>query len=93
MSKVNEFYGIDISKDIFDLMSEKGVHYQFANDHKGFKKFLKILNKKSHCVMEATGLSLSVGLFFTRKRDFSFCRKPFISQTIYSNEIIKDKNR
>ena len=55
MSKVNEFYGIDISKDIFDVMSEKGVHYQFANDHKGFKKFLKILNKKSHCVMEATG--------------------------------------
>ena len=55
MSKVNEFYEIDISKDIFDVMSEKGVHYQFANDHKGFKKFLKILNKKSHCVMEATG--------------------------------------
>jgi transposase len=55
MSKDKEYFGIDISKDVFDVMSQKGVHYQFKNTQKGFIDFLKILTKKSHCVMEATG--------------------------------------
>lgn len=55
MNKDTDYFGIDISKDFFDVMSQKGVHYQFKNTQKGFINFLKILNKKSHCVMEATG--------------------------------------
>ena len=55
MNKDTNYYGIDISKDVFDVMDQKGVHYQFKNSQKGFKEFLKILTKKSHCVMEATG--------------------------------------
>jgi transposase len=55
MSESTKFYGIDISKDIFDVTDQKGVHYQFENDYKGFKKFNKLLDKNSHCVMEATG--------------------------------------
>ena len=49
------YFGIDISKDVFDVMDEKGVHHQFKNDYSGYKKFLKLLDKSSHCVMEATG--------------------------------------
>ena len=55
MKKDTPYFGIDISKDFFDVMSQKGVHYQFKNTPKGFRDFLKILTKKSHCVMEATG--------------------------------------
>ena len=55
MNKDTKYYGIDISKDVFDVMDEKGVHYQFLNTHTGFKKYLKILDAQSHCVMEATG--------------------------------------
>ena len=55
MSKNKNFFGIDISKDVFDVMDQKGNHYQFKNDYKGFKQFLKLLDKDSHSVMEATG--------------------------------------
>lgn len=49
------YFGIDISKDVFDVVDSKGSHYQFENTFKGFKEFKKRLNKESHCVMEATG--------------------------------------
>ena len=55
MNEDTNYYGIDISKDVFDVMNEQGVHYQFKNNHSGFKNFLKHLDKYSHCVMEATG--------------------------------------
>ncbi|MBJ2176563.1 IS110 family transposase [Aureibaculum sp. A20] len=55
MNKSTKFYGIDISKDVFDVTDQKEVHYQFRNDYKGFKKFMKLLDENSHCVMEATG--------------------------------------
>ena len=55
MNKDTNYFGIDISKDVFDVMDQKGIHYQFTNTQKGFKDFLKTLSKKSHCVMEATG--------------------------------------
>lgn len=55
MNKDTLFYGIDISKDVFDVMDVKGVHSQFKNNYSGFKKYLKLLNNDSHCVMEATG--------------------------------------
>ena len=55
MNKSTKFYGIDISENIFDVTDQKEVHYQFTNDYKGFKKFKKLLDKNSHCVMEATG--------------------------------------
>ncbi|MEE9361726.1 MAG: hypothetical protein V3U92_03935, partial [Cellulophaga sp.] len=42
------FYGIDISKDVFDVMDEKGIHYQFKNNYSGFKKYLKLLDNHNH---------------------------------------------
>ncbi len=55
MNKDITYFGIDISKDVFDVMDSNGQYFQFTNDYKGFKRFKKLLNKKNHCVMEATG--------------------------------------
>lgn len=55
MDKNKKIFGIDISKDTFDVMDSQENHYQFSNNFKGFLKFLKLLDTNSHCVMEATG--------------------------------------
>ena len=55
MNKSTNYFGIDISKDVFDVADSNGNHSQFENNHKGFKQFVKHLDQKSHCVMEATG--------------------------------------
>ena len=55
MSKVTEIYGIDISKDVFDIYSEPCGHLQFTNDPRGFKDLLKLLPETALVVMEATG--------------------------------------
>lgn len=55
MFEAKIIFGIDISKDTFDVMDSLGNHYQFFNKTSDFSKFLKLLNKQSHCVMEATG--------------------------------------
>jgi transposase len=55
MNKSKKFFGIDISKDVFDVVDSSENHYQFKNDPTGFKEFGKLLNGNSHCVMEATG--------------------------------------
>jgi transposase len=43
MNKSTNYYGIDISKDVFDVTDQKETHYQFTNDFKGFKKFKKLV--------------------------------------------------
>lgn len=55
MDKDKKIFGIDISKDTFDVMDSEGKYYQFPNNLKHFPKFLKLLGNNSHCVMEATG--------------------------------------
>ncbi|MCH2225979.1 MAG: transposase, partial [Crocinitomicaceae bacterium] len=55
MNKNTIYWGIDISKAVFDVFSSSGEFYQFDNNKDGFKKFFKILSQDSHCVMEATG--------------------------------------
>ena len=55
MNKNTKFFGIDISKDVFDVMDSSENHHQFKNDPSGFKAFSKLLNENAHCVMEATG--------------------------------------
>ena len=68
MKKDKQYFGIDISKDVFDVMSSNGTFYEFENNHKGFKAFLKLLNARSHCVMEATGY-YHCRLYFQRRND------------------------
>jgi len=54
MDKCTKFIGIDISKDVFDVMDTKEVHRQYENNNKGFMKFLKCIDSDHVCVMEAT---------------------------------------
>lgn len=55
MNKDIKYFGIDISHLVFDVTDSEGNFHQFKNNPMGFKKFGKLLNLKSHCVMEATG--------------------------------------
>ena len=55
MNKYSEIYGIDISKNVFDVYGSKTRHNQFKNDEQGFKSFLKSLPQGALVVMEATG--------------------------------------
>jgi len=55
MNKDKNYFGIDISKAVFDVCDNNGVYYQFKNNPSGFKKLLKLLDANSICVMEATG--------------------------------------
>ena len=55
MNKDKIYFGIDISKSVFDVTDSLGNYHQFENKVSGFKKFVKQLNSTSHCVMEATG--------------------------------------
>ncbi|WP_136669313.1 IS110 family transposase [Flavobacterium sp. H122] len=55
MDKNKKIFGIDISKETFDVVDSQGNYYQFSNNFKSFLKFLKLLDENSHCVMEATG--------------------------------------
>lgn len=56
MVKNNNFFGIDISKDVFDVVKNEKKHNQFTNDLAGFKQFFNLLDANSHCIMEATGV-------------------------------------
>lgn len=55
MNKGIKYFGIDISHLVFDVTDSDGNYHQFKNNPPGFKKFTKLLNDNSHCVMEATG--------------------------------------
>jgi transposase len=55
MNKYKEIYGIDISKDVFDVYGSQSGYNQFKNDAKGFVSFMKYLPKDALVVMEATG--------------------------------------
>lgn len=56
MNKFTKTYGIDISKDVFDMFDSSGHHRQFSNDPAGFKEFKDVVGQGSCCVMEATGV-------------------------------------
>lgn len=55
MTKDIKYFGIDISKDVFDVCDNSANYYQFNNSVSGFKKLLKLLDSTTICVMEATG--------------------------------------
>ncbi len=73
MDKFSNYYGIDISKDVFDVMDAEGRYLQFTNDLKGFKSFLKEIERKGCFVMEATGV------YHTQLADFLYAESVFVS--------------
>jgi transposase len=54
MYKYNQIFGVDISKDVFDVMSSQGEHLLLENSSNGFNQLTKHLTKKDLIVMEAT---------------------------------------
>nr|WP_321451325.1 IS110 family transposase [uncultured Carboxylicivirga sp.] len=54
MNKNKHFIGIDISKKVFDVWSNRLGHKQFKNNQEGFSKFVLLLDSKCWCVMEYT---------------------------------------
>lgn len=56
MNENTNYFGIDISKDVFDVMGHDGLFHQFSNDSFGFKSFIKLTTSNSQCVMESTGV-------------------------------------
>lgn len=55
MNKGIKYFGVDISKDVFDVCDNRHNYYQFKNSVSGFKKLLKLLDESIVCLMEATG--------------------------------------
>jgi transposase len=55
MNEYKETFGVDISKDVFDVHGSKTGHNQYKNDESGFNKFLKELPSDCLVAMEATG--------------------------------------
>lgn len=55
MGKNSKCFGIDISKDTFDVVCSADNHSTYKNDYSGYKKFFKAIDQEDYCVMEATG--------------------------------------
>jgi phosphoserine aminotransferase len=53
MSKSTNIYGIDLSKDKFNIYSSLDEFKRYANDHTGYKLFARQVTKDSKRVMEA----------------------------------------
>ena len=56
MGKYTDYLGIDVYKNILDVMNNEEKHFQFSNDLKGFREFAKIISRDSLCIMEITGI-------------------------------------
>lgn len=55
MIKHKNIYGVDISKDYFDVVCSDGSHNQFLNDDSGFAAFKNEMARSPLVVMESTG--------------------------------------
>ncbi|RZM07036.1 MAG: IS110 family transposase, partial [Pedobacter sp.] len=58
MTNLNNFAGIDVSKEFFDVhfyLQGKPLSQHLPNNPKGFKQLVQKLSIENHCVMEATG--------------------------------------
>ncbi|MDA3854221.1 MAG: IS110 family transposase [Bacteroidales bacterium] len=56
MTNYTDYFGIDVSKETFDVTNKEGKHLHYSNNKKGFLKFHKMIPKGSLCLMEATGI-------------------------------------
>ena len=73
MNKDIKYLGIDISKDVFDVCDNNKTYYQFTNGISGFKKFVKLLDTTTICVMEATGYYHMRLAYFLLELGFGVC--------------------
>jgi len=73
MNKDKKYFGIDISKAVFDVCDTNYNYYQFKNNLSGFKKLLKLLDLDSVCVLEATGYYHVRLAYFLLENGFGVC--------------------
>lgn len=73
MNKFTNYYGIDISKDVFDVMDQNKVHKQYNNDLSGFKKLKKDMGDGAAVIMEATGV------YHVQLADYLYHKNIFVS--------------
>ena len=73
MNKDIKYFGLDISKDVFDVCDNNKGHYQFKNSISGFKKLIKLLDTDTICVMEATGYYHSRLAYFLLESGIGVC--------------------
>ncbi len=55
MGKYTNYFGIDVSKNTFDIWSDKTGHKIFENNSRGFKVFKRLIKENDICVLEYTG--------------------------------------
>lgn len=55
MCKDIKFFGIDVSKSVFDVYNDMSGHHQYENNAKGIREFASVLDGDCHVVMESTG--------------------------------------
>lgn len=55
MDKDRKIFGVDISKDVFDVVDPSGAHCQYSNNAQGFSAFRREVCSGAVVVMEATG--------------------------------------
>lgn len=60
MTKYKEIYGVDISRDVFDVLASLNSHTQFKNAENGFNAFAKALPKNVSIVMKTTAITAIV---------------------------------
>ena len=67
MNKYKETFGVDISKDVFDVHGSNKGHDRYKNDEPGFRKFLEELPKVHWSLWKLQAIIIT-GLhsFFTR---------------------------
>jgi transposase len=94
MSKCWETFGVDISKEVFDVHGSTTGHHQHKNDGPGFKKFHKKLPSDCLVAMEATDhYQYRLAQFFYKNTVVVSVINPFNNKAFYTDEIIKNKNR
>lgn len=90
MNKYKEIYGIDVSKDVFDVYGSETGHNQFGNDERGFKGFVKYLPEMLLVVMEATGYyHYRLAQHLHSKGILSVSGESLVGKAIYSDEVVK----
>ena len=95
MNKNTTYFGIDVSKDTFDVWSNESGHLTFSNDARGFKKFIKLIPIEGWCVMEYTGSYYHQLAFFLYDNDVvvsvinSVVIKRFIQMKLQRNKTDK----
>jgi len=99
MNKSTTIFGIDISKDTFDVWNQVLGHKKFSNDLKGFKEFKKWLSDSPWCVMEYTGSYYQQLAMFLYKNGISLSVvnplviKRFIQMKFQHNKTDKSDSR